>query len=195
MIDSVLEILNGHMLPWLPIFRDALDAEYGERPRIATLATVDAEHRPRARSVILRRIDDNGALWIVSSAHSEKNGQIRQTPAAELVLYLPIAREQFRLFGPAGIIGRVDDEAARQAFWATLSDAARASFYWPTIGQPANNDSAVPAALPPDTPVPDHFELIRIQPIQVEHLTTAALPHRRTRYRQSTAWQPEPINP
>jgi len=183
------------MHPWLPIFRDALDAEYDDRPRIATLATVDAEHRPRARSVILRRIDDDGALWIVSSAYSDKNGQLRQTPAAELVLYLPNAREQFRLFGPAGVIGRGDDEPARRAFWVSLSDAARATFYWPTIGQPANNDSAIPATLPPDTPMRDHFELIRIAPVQVEHLTTANLPHRRTRYRQSMAWQPEAINP
>jgi pyridoxamine 5'-phosphate oxidase len=183
------------MLTWLPIFRDALDAEYGERPRIATLATVDAEHRPRARTVVVRRIDDDGALWIVSSAYSDKNAQLRQTPAAELVLYLPNAREQFRLFGPASVIGRGDDEPARQAFWATLSDAARATFYWPIIGQPATNAAAVPAVLPASTPMPDHFELIRIAPAQVEHLTTANLPHRRTRYRQSAAWQPEPINP
>jgi pyridoxamine 5'-phosphate oxidase len=182
-------------MPWLDILRESLDAEYADRPRIATLATVDAQHRPRARSVILRRIDHDGTLTIVSSAHSQKNAQLRHTPSAELVLYLPTRREQFRLFGHVTLIGRGDDEAARQAFWTSLSDPARATFYWPTIGQPTDNTAPVPAALPPTTPMPDHFELIRLHPAQVEHLTTASLPHQRTRYRQATAWRPEPINP
>jgi PPOX class probable FMN-dependent enzyme len=195
MIDSASENQNYLMLPWIPILRESLDAEYADRPRIATLASVDAQHRPRARSVILRRIDDaDGALWIVSSAHSEKNGQLRQTPAAALVLYLPVAREQFRLFGPAKIIRRGDDEPARQAFWVSISDAARATFYWPTIGQPANHDSAIPAALPSTTPMPDHFELIRIDPVEAEHLATATLPHLRIRWRAENGWRPEPIN-
>jgi PPOX class probable FMN-dependent enzyme len=182
-------------MPWLPILRQSLDAEYADRPRIATLATVDAEHRPRARTVILRRIDDDdGTLTIVSSAQSHKNAQLRHTPAAELVLYLPTSREQFRLFGHVTVIGRGDDDLARQTFWESLSDAARATFYWPTIGQPANNDAPVPAALPPTTPMPAHFELIRLTPSEVEHLTTATLPHRRTRWRAQTHWRPEPIN-
>jgi PPOX class probable FMN-dependent enzyme len=182
-------------MSWLDLLRESLATEYADRPRIATLATVDAEHQPRARTVILRRIDDDGTLTIVSSAHSQKNAQLRHTPSAELVLYLPTRREQFRLFGPVTLLGRGDDEPARQAFWHSLSDPARATFYWPTIGQPADTTTTVPAALPPTTRMPEHFELIRLHPSQVEHLTTATLPHQRTRWRAQTHWRPEPINP
>jgi PPOX class probable FMN-dependent enzyme len=181
-------------IPWLSILRDALDLEYADRPRIATLATIDIDH-PRARTVILRRIDDDGTLWIVSDAHSNKNAQLRRTPHAELVLYLPTSREQFRLFGHTKVIGRGDDEPFRQQFWLTLTDVARASFFWPTIGKPYNECDPVATATPADTPMPDSFEPIAIHPEVVEHLTTADIPHRRTRWRKENAWQPQRINP
>ena len=181
-------------IPWLPILRDALDLEYADRPRIATLATIDAD-RPRARSVILRRIDDDGTLWIVSSAHSEKNRQLRQTPHAELVLYLPTSREQFRLFGQAKAVGKGGDEPFRQQFWRSLSDVGRSTFFWPTIGKPYNECDPVPTAVSADTPMPDNFEPIAIRPEEVEHLTTAQIPHRRKRWRKQESWQPQSINP
>jgi pyridoxamine 5'-phosphate oxidase len=183
------------MLPWLPILRSALDAEYADRPRIATLATIDFDRQPRARTVILRRIDDDGTLWIASDAHSDKNAHLRNRDDAELVLYLPASREQFRIFGRCRIIGRGDDEPVRLQFWQSLSDTARAMFLWPTIGQPVIENQTVPTAVPKTTPMPDNFELIALRPEQVQHLTTTSIPHRRTRYRRFSAWQPESINP
>jgi PPOX class probable FMN-dependent enzyme len=181
-------------IPWLSILRDALDLEYADRPRIATLATIDID-QPRARSVIVRRIDDDGTLWIVSSAHSDKNSQLRRTPHAELVLYLPTSREQFRLFGHTTVIGRGDDEPFRQQLWRSLSDAARAAFFWPTIGKPYNECDPAPTAIPANTPMPDNFEPIAVRPELVEHLTTADIPHGRTRWEKQNAWQPQRINP
>jgi pyridoxamine 5'-phosphate oxidase len=183
------------MLPWLPILRSALEAEYADRPRIATLANIDFDRRPRARTVILRHIDDDGTLWIASDGNSDKNAHLRHNGDAELVLYLPTSREQFRLFGRCKLLGRGDDELSRQQFWQALSDAARAMFFWPTIGQPVSENRTVPTAIPAATPMPDNFELIALRPEQVEHLTTASIPHRRTRYRNITAWHPESINP
>ncbi len=183
------------MLPWLPILRSALDAEYAERPRIATLATIDFDRQPRARTVILRRIDADGTLWIASDGHSDKNAHLRHMSDAELVLYLPTSREQFRLFGRCRVIGRGDDESIRQQFWQALSDPARAMFFWPTIEQPVSENQTVPTAVPCTAPMPDNFELIALHPEQVEHLTTAGVPHHRTRYRRHAAWHPEPINP
>jgi PPOX class probable FMN-dependent enzyme len=183
------------MLPWLSILRSALDAEYAERPRIATLATIDFDRQPRARTVILRRVDDEGALWIGSDGKSDKNAHLRNMSDAELVLYLPTSREQFRIFGRCRVIGRGDDEPFRQQFWLSLSDPARAMFFWPTVEQPVSGNQSVPTALPATTPMPDNFELIALRPEQVEHLTTAQIPHRRTRYRKFSAWSPESINP
>src|SRR3954447_1588465 len=147
------------MLPWLPILRSALDAEYSDRPRIATLATIDLYRRPRARTVILRQIDDDGTLWIASDGHSDKNAQLRHNGDAELVLYLPSGREQFRMLGRCNVIGAGDDESVRQDFWESLTDPTRAMYFWPTIDQPASENQAVPTAVAYTTPMPDNFEL------------------------------------
>lgn len=184
-------------LPWLLILRDALDLELGPRPRIATLATVDSHHRPRARSVVMRQIDDDdGALHVVSDARSDKNGHLRQTPFAELVFWLPTRQEQFRLAGPARITTEKDDPALLQHFWSALPDASRALFAWPPPGRPrpASDEPFVPA-LAATTPVPDTFELITVRPDQVEYLELAPAPHRRLRWRAQVEWQPEEINP
>ena len=183
------------MLPWLPILRRALEAEYADRPRIATLATIDLDRQPRARTVILRRIDDDGTLWIASDGHSDKNAHLRHTADAELVFYLPTSREQFRIFGRCRVIGRGDDERVRQQFWQSLSDPARAMFFWPTIEQPVTENQTIPTAIPYTTPMPVNFELIALRPDQVEHLSIAVIPHRRTRYCKFAAWTPESINP
>src|SRR5687768_13042385 len=125
------------MIPsWLPLLTDALDLEYGPRPRIATLATVDDRHRPRARSIVLRQLDDDGALHLVSDARSPKNHHLRATPFAELVLWLPARREQFRLFGPTVVTPRPDNPQLIDHFWTTLTDASRALFTWPAPGLP-----------------------------------------------------------
>lgn len=183
------------MLPWLPILRSVLDVEYADRPRIATLATIDFNRQPRARTIILRRIDDDGTLWIASDGNSDKNAHLRNMSDAELVLYLPTSREQFRVFGRCRIIGRGDDEPVRQQFWQSLSDAARAMYLWPTIEQRVTANQTVPTAVPATMPMPDNFELIALRPEQVEHLATASIPHSRTRYRKFSAWSPESINP
>lgn len=182
-------------MAWLTVFRQSLQNEYADNPRIVTLASVDAKRRPRARSVILRRIDDNGALWITSNAFAAKNAQLREWPFAEITAYLPKNREQFRLSGAARVIGPEDDDALRESFWKSISDAARATFFWPAIGQPARQEDPVPASIDAAVPMPPVFELIELQPDQVEHLATAAIPHRRTRWREELEWAQERINP
>jgi PPOX class probable FMN-dependent enzyme len=186
---------NPTALPWLSILRDALAGEFADRPRIVTLATVDAQNRPHARTVILRRIDDDGALWMISSAHADKNAQLRVTPFAEIVAYLPDRREQFRLAGSAQVIGERDDSTVRRQFWQTLSDAGRATLYWPTIGERVQPGQETPGAIHESAVMPEHFELIVVHPEIVEHLTTAAIPHRRMRWRVDGGWKSEAINP
>src|SRR3954469_9056592 len=106
-------------LPWLQLLRDALDLEFAEgRPRVATLATVGEDGRPRARNVVVRRIDDDAALHVVSDARSSKNAHLRKTPFAELVLWLPTRREQFRLAVRTQITGHADPAGVLLEFWA-----------------------------------------------------------------------------
>jgi pyridoxamine 5'-phosphate oxidase len=184
------------MLPWLPILRDALDIEFGGRPRVATAATTDADHRPRARSVVIRRIDDDGSLYFVSDARSDKNAQLRHFPYAELVFWLPTPRVQIRLAGRAAVVGRGDHPGLVDEFWAALPGPSRALFAWPAPGlpRPARDDAFI-LALPASAPAPDNFEVIVVVPDQVEQLELADVPHRRIRWPRETEWQPEDINP
>lgn len=195
-LNLVIDTLEGEMTPlWRDILRDALAVEYGTAPWIATLASVDLEGRPRARTVILRRVDEEGRAWVISSAQSDKNGQLRGLGFAELVVYLPGRREQFRLAGRVRVLGEAEGDGRRGEMWASISDAARATFFWPTIGKPVSGCGPVVESVGASTPMPASFEMIVLSPDRVEHLTTARLPHVRTRWREETGWEAEGINP
>ena len=78
-------------MEWLETFWAALDDEFGPRPHVATLATVDRAGDPRARSVVCRTVDESG-LYFVSDARSGKNGQLRLNVVAEAVFWLSARR-------------------------------------------------------------------------------------------------------
>lgn len=185
--------------PWLPELRSALDAEFADRPRVAALATVDEDGRPRVRSVVCRRVEAHGDLWLCSDARSAKNAQLKHNPAAELAFWLPSRREQYRVSGSVAVLSARSPDPRRAALWAGLADPARALFAWPEPGQPLDSDpNAFTAALPADAPLPASFEVLILTPEVVEHLDLNPHPHHRRRWR----WQPasgwghaEPLNP
>jgi PPOX class probable FMN-dependent enzyme len=182
--------------PWLPRLINALDLEYARRPRIAALATVDPDGHPTVRHVVCRRIGDDGAAVIVSDARSQKNRHLRALPFAELAFWLPTRREQFRLAGRVRLITAADGDPVRETTWRELSDESRALFTWPAPGQPRPDcDDQFAPKIAADFPIPDSFELILLSPDHVEHLALTEHPHRRTRWRAETAWEPESINP
>jgi len=189
-------LLTFDMPPWLPTLRDALDLEWPHAPRVAALATVDENQRPRARSIVVREIDDAGLLHAVTDGRSDKTTQLRQTPFAELVFWLPTQRQQFRIAGRISVTTLVDNAPVVQRLWQSLTDASRALFYWPNPGHPLKTTAVdFPPAVPVTTPVPESFQILTLHPDHVDHLHLSPMPHRRTRYREQSAWQPEPINP
>src|SRR5688500_9120890 len=119
------------MVEWVSLLKESLAAEYGQRPPVAALATVDAEGRARVRHVVCRGVDERGNLWAASDARSAKNAQLRENPNAEIALYLPTLRRQFRL---SGVMQRMQDPAIRAAWWSQLPDATQAMFFWPEPG-------------------------------------------------------------
>ena len=160
---------------------------------VVTLATVDGDGSPRARSVICRRLDDLGRFWIVSDARSDKNRQLRQTSSVELVYWSAATREQVRLRGEAEILSSGD---ANEEMWRQQSDATRALFLWPEPGAPRDPDpAAFPNAIPASEPPPASFEVIVVPPQVVEHLDLNPHPHRRRRWRREAAWAAEELNP
>jgi pyridoxamine 5'-phosphate oxidase len=180
-------------IPWLQLVRAAAASEPG-RPTIIALATVDAAGDPQVRSVVCRRIDDEGQLWITSDARSAKHDQLARDPRAAAVAWFPATREQFRFNGTIEIIGSRSNEPARAELWRELPPATRATFYWPAPGQPrAPLDQFVETADAAESPA--SFEILVLQPDRVEHLLLAAHPHRRQRRDRDGGWRRDELNP
>ncbi len=178
------------MIEWVGLLQAALTAEFHTGPMIASLATVDGHHRPRARSMVIRRIEADGSLWFCTDGRSDKAGEVRESPFAEVVFWLPSLREQFRV---AGSVGRATD-LERTELWGELSDAARALFAWPAPGRP-RADEPFPKGLPREAPIPDNFEAMLVRPDRVDHLDLTGHPHRRTRWEGPPSWEAREINP
>ncbi len=184
------------MSEWIGRLRKALDAEYGDRPRVGVIATVDRHGAPHARSVVCRRIEDDGSLWIASDARSGKNMHVRHESRAELAFWLPGLRQQYRVAGVVSVLCATDDDPRRPELWRELSDSARALFAWPPTGRPREEPpDAFPRAVPAEVEPPDEFEVLVIDPERVDHLDLNGHPHRRRRWYGDGEWVEEEINP
>lgn len=177
------------MSEWIGELQSALEREFGDRPTVATLATVDRGGAPRARTVVCRRVLDDGSVLIVSDSRSEKNEQLKANQQAEVVFWLPGLREQFRILGSARIGGIAAPDPLRLEVWRAMSDPARALFFWPSPGvRRVDSPEAFPKATPATVEPPSSFELIIIRPRRVEHLQLTVHPHRRRRWMLAGKW-------
>jgi pyridoxamine 5'-phosphate oxidase len=177
------------MNDWVAILRESVAGEWDIPPLIAALATVDSQGTPHVRHVVCRRIDDGGNIAITSDRRSAKNQHIRQNPNVELALWLPQRREQFRIAGAISI------DSHREEIWKEMSDSSRATFFWPIPGEPLNSDQMFPQGVPVSVSPPMNFEILLLTPQQVDHLELVHHPHRRRRWRNSTNWSVELLNP
>lgn len=183
------------MLSWLAELLTALQNEYGEKPRVMVLATVDRSGAPHARSLICRRLDDDGRIYAATDARSEKSGQLQGDRRAELVFWLPTLRLQFRISGETKLIAFPEDEPLRKEIWRELSDQARSLFFWPTPGVAADSDDAFAEAVSADVAPPRAFEILMVEPKQVDRLSLGTHPHRRRLWRADTNWTGVDVNP
>lgn len=182
------------MIPWLNSLRMELEAEYGARPRVLALATLDEDGAARVRHVICRRIDADGSLWMVSDARTEKNRHLRRHPDAESSFYLSTLRIQYRIRGPVKLLGAGDTSRERVDVWKSLSDASRAMFAWPESGTPFSAQS-FPSGLGADALPPESFEVLIQQADRIERLDINAHPHARVCWLRSEQWKPARLNP
>jgi pyridoxine/pyridoxamine 5'-phosphate oxidase len=207
-------------MPWLPQLQSLLHSEWASSPWIATLATVDAHNHPDARSIVIRKIDPDGVIWIASDARSAKHQQLSHNDSAAIVIYLPQRRAQFRLQGSCIVAGADEEPSTCLDIWNLLSQEARALFFAPAPGthletktgtQLVSTDekrddkkldeklvaSPFPSSLIARTDLmPDHFAVIAFSPAHVDFLDLTTTPHTRIRFiHEHDGWTEHPLNP
>jgi pyridoxamine 5'-phosphate oxidase len=150
---------------------DAFEAEVGE-PNAMTLATVDAQGRPDARVVLLRRITDDAVVWF-TDRRSAKGTQLAATPHAALVLHWQPLERQVRLRGPV----RELDDAESDAYFASRPRGSRLSAWASHQSQPTPSREAYEAQVEEvearfagveDVPRPPYWGGYALTPIEAE---------------------------
>jgi len=86
----------------------AIAAELPE-PTAVTLATADPDGTPDARVVLLRGLDDRGAVWF-TNRRSAKGRQLGSLPSAALVAFWPELERQVRLRGPVTPLSEAESD-------------------------------------------------------------------------------------
>jgi len=115
---------------------DAVAAGVGE-PNAMTLATVDADGRPDARVVLLRRVTATSLVWF-TDRRSAKGAQLAAVPHAALVLHWQPLERQVRLRGPV----RALDDAESDAYFASRPRGSRLSAWASHQSQPTPSRAA-----------------------------------------------------
>ena len=169
------------------------------------LATVAADGTPRVRTLVFRGWGAATQLDLLTDGRSAKLTELQSNPAVELAWLLPRARAQFRLRGQAQILAAAPASAEHHHHWQVLTPGGRALWGWPLPGAPFSGAEAFPAELPPETPIPANFVLLRIALQQVELLDLSGHPHRRRRWcagdgdgdgnRDGDGWSETELNP
>ena len=182
--------------PWRPLLRSARERE-GRSPqaRWLQLATVAADGGPRVRTLVFRGWAGPAALDLLTDGRSAKPAELVRQPAVELCWLLTRARSQFRLRGSLQTLPPEMGQTERERHWQMLSPTGRALWGWPPPGELFDPEAAFPEQLPDGSPLPDHFQLLRINLSQVELLELTGQPHRRRRWRAEMGWMEEPLNP
>ena len=182
--------------PWRPLLRGARQRE-GRSPqaRWLQLATLGSDGAPRVRTLVFRGWAGACQLDLLTDRRSEKSAELSAEPRLELCWLLPKAKSQFRLRGHRLLLNADDDQSARSQHWQQLHPGARSLWGWPQPGAPFDPLGDFPEALGDAVPLPETFELVRIEIQQVELLELVGHPHRRRRWRLDQDWAEERLNP
>jgi len=170
------------MSDWISQLNDHLEAE-GDAPFLCALATVDGSLKPMNRMMYCRELTDEGQLVFVSDRRTRKDEQLRERPDAEVVFWLEGRRTQYRLRGHAVVVGAEMDDFMRQQWWSRISDESRAIFA--TRGGGWQVPAGEPTQVSADTPMPSTFELLVLNPEEVEMLGLKGQPHERKAWKKA----------
>ena len=170
------------------------------QPDAMTLATASADGVPSARMVLLRGLDDRGAVFYTNAA-SRKGRELLENPRAALVFHWEPLGRQVRLEGP---VERVDDEES-DAYFASRPLPSRLGAWASDQSRPIKSREALmeryaeTAARFGDGPVPrpPYWYGFRVVPDAVEFWEHGAHRlHDRIRYtRAGAGWIAERLAP
>jgi pyridoxamine 5'-phosphate oxidase len=186
----------GALPPWRPLLKAAQRRE-GRSPhaRWLQLASLGLDGAPRVRTLVFRCWVDAHSLDLFTDGRSNKAAELQAEPRLELCWLLPKARCQFRLRGDRLSLNAEAEAQQRRRHWHQLSPGARALWGWPPPGAPFDPAAAFPSELADGSPLPECFELLRIQISQVELLELTGHPHQRRRWRADQGWAEHWLNP
>ena len=170
------------------------------QPDAMTLATASADGAPSARLVLLRGLDDRGAVFY-TNAESRKGRELLENPRAALVFHWEPLGRQVRL---EGHVERVDDEES-DAYFASRPLPSRLGAWASDQSRPIESREALMASYAEaaarfgDGPVPrpPHWYGFRVVPDAVEFWEHGAHRlHDRIRYtRAGAGWIAERLAP
>ena len=148
--------------------------------RHPTLATVDAEGRPRARTVVLRGADQAAArLRVYTDRKADKVVELQATPWASMHVWDQTAHLQLRLVAETVI----HTDAAAQGIWAGLSAHAQRCYGF----QPPSG-AAISDALDYEVwPSAQDFAILELNVAQLEVLYLGRR-HRRAGFDRADGW-------
>jgi pyridoxamine 5'-phosphate oxidase len=182
---------------------DAVEAEIGE-PNAMTLATVDADGRPDARVVLLRRITEHELIWF-TDRRSAKGVQLSASQHAALVFHWQPLERQVRLRGAVVAL----DDAASDAYFASRPRGSRLSAWASHQSQPTPSREAYEQQVTDvearfegseDIPRPPYWGGYALAPVEVELWQgRRSRRHDRLRYRRAVprggSWTVERLQP
>ncbi|MEM1011107.1 MAG: pyridoxamine 5'-phosphate oxidase family protein [Planctomycetota bacterium] len=167
---------------WTAALTNGLSHE-GDGPHLCVLATVDGQMKPMARCMYCREVTEDGQLIFVSDRRTRKDQHLRERPDAEVVFWLESQRTQFRVRGHAVVVGAEMDDYMRQTWWSKISDESRAIFKG--LGNGWELAEGEPTKVTADTPMPSTFEMLVLNPEEVEMLVLKEQPQIRRAWSKS----------
>ena len=140
-------------------------------PNAMTLATVDQDGRPSARIVLLRGLDERGAVFFTNYA-SRKGRALDAHRNAALVIHWDELERQVRI---EGRVSRVSDEES-DAYWSTRARESRIGAWASRQSEILEDKAALEAEIKRYTrefeggevPRPEHWGGYRVSLDQVE---------------------------
>ncbi|MHC4767958.1 MAG: pyridoxamine 5'-phosphate oxidase [Planctomycetota bacterium] len=140
-------------------------------PTAMALATVDADGRPSVRTVLLKGLDERGAVFY-TNRNSRKGRALDANARAALVFYWDALQRQVTIEGP---VSAVSDEES-DAYFASRPRGAQIGAWASDQSEPVEGRAALEARVwdalkgyhDRDVPRPPHWGGYRVEPVRVE---------------------------